>query len=320
MPTRAACRGSDDVIEAFSGFFLVGTIIAVGYLSTRAGVVSPGQGVVLSRMSYYVLAPCLLFAVLREADIRQLFSGVLWVSGLAAAACFAGFAVVAATALRRRGAELVIGSVAAGLANAGTLGIPVSVYFLGSAAYVAPIILAQAVLFMPLTLAVLDLIVSPGDRSIWRSATTLVQNPVLVATALGVFFSLMDIEVPAFIMDPVRLLGDASVPLVLLAFGMSFVGTGVLRDVGDRVDVFLVCAFKLLLMPTIAWALGAFAFGLQGMELYAVTLLAALPTAGNVFTFAQRYGRGEMIARDAGLLTTIGSLPALLVVTLLFAP
>jgi len=70
-------------------------------------------------------------------------------------------------------------------------------------------------------------------------------------------------------------------------------------------------------MPAAAWALGRFAFGLDGDALYAVTVLAALPTAQNVFTYAQRYETAEIVARDTVFITAIGSVAVLFAVALL---
>ena len=36
-----------------------------------------------------------------------------------------------------------------------------------------------------------------------------------------------------------------------------------------------------------------------------MVVLAALPTAQNVFSYAQRYERGEIMARDVALITTV---------------
>jgi malonate transporter len=46
-------------------------------------------------------------------------------------------------------------------------------------------------------------------------------------------------------------------------------------------------------------------------------VLAALPTAQNVFNYSQRFGIGETISRDTVFLTTIGCVPVLLAATLL---
>ncbi|WP_203567458.1 AEC family transporter [Aestuariimicrobium ganziense] len=143
------------------------------------------------------------------------------------------------------------------------------------------------------------------------------KNPVMVATLLGVLISVFSVPVPAFVVEPFRLIGNASVPLVLIAFGMSLHGQRPLVPGSGRRDVLLAVSLKLLAMPVIAWALGRFAFGLSGKDLLVVTVLAALPTAQNAYVFALRYQRGMAVARDAALVATVGSIPVLLLVTAL---
>ena len=86
---------------------------------------------------------------------------------------------------------------------------------------------------------------------------------------------------------------------------------------GRRRDILLATALKLVAMPVIAWAVAEFAFGLSPHDVLIVTVLAALPTAQNVFNYSQRYDVGETISRDTVFLTTLGCLPVLIVVTLL---
>jgi len=50
----------------------------------------------------------------------------------------------------------------------------------------------------------------------------------------------------------------------------------------------------------------------------AVTVLAALPTAQNIFLYAQRFEAGVIVARDAIFLSTIACVPVLLLIALLF--
>jgi predicted permease len=70
-------------------------------------------------------------------------------------------------------------------------------------------------------------------------------------------------------------------------------------------------------MPLVAFIVGRFVFALESELLFAVVVLAALPTAQNVFVYAQRYETAEVVARDTVFLTTIGSVPVLLTVALL---
>jgi predicted permease len=48
-------------------------------------------------------------------------------------------------------------------------------------------------------------------------------------------------------------------------------------------------------------------------------VIAALPTAQNVFNFAVRYDRGVILARDTIFVTTLLSVPAVLIITWLLA-
>ncbi|NKX52156.1 AEC family transporter, partial [Arthrobacter deserti] len=62
-----------------------------------------------------------------------------------------------------------------------------------------------------------------------------------------------------------------------------------------------------------------FLLGMEGHLLFAAVVLAALPTAQNVFVSAARYERGLVIAKDTVLLTTIVAVPAMMVLAWLLA-
>jgi malonate transporter len=311
-------RHTCEVTGVLLGFFVIGTMIAVGFVTGRSGVLGEHGQPVLARMVFFVLSPFLLFTVLADADVNQLFSALLVVSLIAALTCFAVYALVARLFWRRPAPETLIGSFASGYVNANNIGIPVSLYVLSSAAYSAPLILLQLLVFAPLALAVLDQSTS-GVRSFRRTILRPLTNPLIIGTVLGVLISVFDIAVPDFVMEPLRMIGAAAVPVVLISFGMSLSGQRPLAPGSGRRDVLLAVALKLGLMPLVAWAVGRFAFGMEGHELLVVTVLAALPTAQNVFNYAQRYQRGEILARDAGLLSTIGSVPVLFLIAALLA-
>ena len=100
-----------------------------------------------------------------------------------------------------------------------------------------------------------------------------------------------------------------------MSFGASLKGDGVLHE--ERVPTLVASTLKLVGMPAMAWAIGS-AFGLSGSDLYAAVILAALPTAQNVYNYTATYRVGETVARDTVFITTFLSLPAMLVIALLF--
>lgn len=301
------------------GFAIIGAVIAAGYLVGRLGILGPHAEFVLGRFAFFVLSPALLFTVLAEADAAQLFSSLLPVSAIAALCCMTVFALIARVVWRRRVPETTIGSLASGYANANNIGLPIAAYVLGDPAFAAPVILLQLVIFTPIALTILDVSTS-GSMSVRRVLSQPIRNPLIIGSALGLVLSVTGVTLPDAVMEPFHLIGAAAVPTVLLLFGMSLHGRRILEPGSGRRDILLAVALKLVAMPTLAWALGAFVFGLGGLPLFAVVVLAALPTAQNVFNYALRFDRAVPVARDSVLITTVLSVPALVVIAALLAP
>jgi malonate transporter and related proteins len=301
------------------GFAIIGSVIAVGYIVGRLGVLGPTATVVLGRAAFFVFLPALLFSVMAEADLAELFSALLPVSAIAALSCMLAFVLLARLLWRRGAPALTIGALASGYVNANNIGLPVAAYVIGDPTLVAPVILLQLVVFAPIALTILDVTTS-GRLSIGRVLTQPVRNPLIIASVLGLVVALLGVELPDPVVEPFRLLGAAAVPTVLFVFGLSLHGRRILEPGSGRRDVLLAVILKSIVMPLVAWGLGALVFGLEGVALFTVVVLAALPTAQNVYTYAARYQTAMPLARDSGLISTALAVPILIVVAALLAP
>ena len=299
-----------------TGFGIIAFVIAVGYVVGRIGLGGPQAGYVLNRIAFFVTNPALLFTVLAKENLHVVFSGVGLAANLAALASGGVFLVLSRLFFRRPAARTTIGTLSASYSNFNNIGIPVAVYVLGSAGYVAPVLLVQLIVFAPIALTVLD-VTSRGRVSVRDIVLNPVRNPMIIASVAGVIVAAFGWTLPGPVDSAFTLLSGAAVPLVLMAFGMSLHGAAPLRAAGARAEVLTATALKVAFMPLVGWVLGRFAFGLTGHELFVTTVLSALPAAQNVYNFAARYERGEIIARDAVLLTTIFSVPIVFVIALL---
>jgi malonate transporter len=304
------------MLESLTGFVVVGVAILVGWILGRIDLLGEHARPVLARLTFFVLSPFLLFVVLAQADVRMLFSALLPVSAIAAVAVILVYTLIARVAWKRSVGETVIGALGAGQVNSNNIGIPLSLYLLGSAAYPAPVILLQLLVFTPITMAILDA-VTTARASLWRAIGRVVTNPIVLGSLLGTIVSVSGVRLPPIVMEPAVLIANACVPILLIAYGISLHGQRVLGPSGRRRDIVLASILKLVAMPVIAWALAEFVFGLTAHDVLVVTVLAALPTAQNVFNYSQRYDVGETISRDTVFLTTIGCVPVLILVTLL---
>jgi malonate transporter len=304
------------MIDTLTGFAVVGVAIVLGYVIARIDLLGAHARHVLGRLVFFVLSPFLLFSVLAHADAALLFSSLLPVSAIAAVAVMAIYALIARFAWRRPVGDTVIGALSTGQVNANNIGIPLSLYLLGSAAYPAPVVLMQLLVLTPITLTILDAVTS--DRvSIRRTLVRTATNPIIIGSLLGTLVSVFDIPVPDIVMEPAQLIANAAVPVLLISYGMSLHGQRVLGTRGNRRDIVVASILKIAVMPLAAWATAEFLFRLSPEEVLIVTVLAALPTAQNVFNYSQRYGVAEPLSRDTVFLTTIGCLPALLLIMVL---
>jgi len=302
------------VLDALTGFVVVGVAIIVGWIIGRIDLLGPHARHVLGRLTFFVLSPFLLFVVLAQADVHTLFSALLPVSAIAAAAVFLVQGVVARLLWRRNVGETLIGMLSAGQVNSNNMGIPLSLYLLGSAAFPAPVILMQLLVFTPISMAIFEAITTGQRRPIPILRRT-ISNPIVIGSVLGVLVAVSGVQLPPIVMEPMALIADACVPVLLISYGISLHGQRVLATPGRRRDVLLATTLKLLAMPLVAWAAARFVFGLSDADVLIVTVLAALPTAQNVFNYSQRYDIGETISRDTIFLTTLGCLPVLLLIT-----
>jgi malonate transporter len=298
------------------GFGIIGVIIAAGWVVGRIDLLGPTGHQVLSRLVFFVLTPCLLFSTISRADVHVLFSELLVVSALASLAAAVVSVVLLKFVLRRSAAETTIGTMGGAYVNANNIGLPVATYVLGSATFVAPVLLYQLLVITPIVLSVMDTVTNRGS-SLGRAIVRPFTNPLLIASALGVLLAVLEVEVPDPVMQPLLLVGGAAVPVVLISFGMSLSGSKPLQAREGRADIAVATVLKLVVMPLVAWLLGAFVFDLGHDQLFVAVVLAGLPSAQNVFNYAQRYQTGVVVARDTVLVTTIGSVPLLVLVAAL---
>lgn len=306
-----------------SGFTVIFIVVGVGYLLGRTRVIGDHAHEVLSRLVFFVFTPALLFHSMVTSDLSVVFSSTLVIAGGSAFLIGAVYVVVAKLWFRRAVPELVIGGLSSSYVNSVNLGLPIAIFVLDDASFIAPLLLFQILIYSPIALLALDLTALDRDsgRSLLRdSLVAPITNPIVVGGLAGLSVSLIGWTPPAAVMSPLKMLGDASVPAALLAFGLSLTGVAVFKKgASPRRDIALASVLKMIVMPLAVYAFARWGFGQTGEALFAQVVIAALPTAQNVLVYATRYRRGQILARDTALITTLTSIPTIMIIALLLA-
>ena len=304
------------MVGALQGFLTIAAVIGCGWVLADRGVLDLTAQRALVSVSFLLATPALLLTLMARTPIGPALTRGLLATALAVAVVVPY--VVWALGVARHGlGETVVGALAAGYVNAGYLGLPVATYVLGDASLVVPTLLLQVLILQPFALALLDVDAARtsgrarSTRDLLRTAALRpVRNPITVAALAGALLSLTGTQLPAVVAAPAGLVGAAAVPTMLLAYGVSL-RLGPRLTVGDP-EVVLTSVLKALVQPLAAFLIARFALGLAPAVVLAVTVTSALPTAQNVFAHATRYRRGETVARDTILLTTLAAAPVIL--------
>lgn len=311
------------LLNVLQGFAVIGIVIAVGYIAARFRIGGPTAQQVLHLFVFFICNPCLLFTMLSKQELSVIFHSSIIVAFLSALIVAAIFFTLNKLLFHMDTANATVGCLNAMYENANNIGLPVATYILGNPALVAPILLMQQLVFTPVALTVLDISTS-GKASAKRILTQPLRQPIILGSLAGVIVSWIDSAtgvyiVPTWLYDPLHMIGQAAVPLVLMAFGMSLHGMKPPAKGKGRGALVTVVVLKNVVMPLVTFLLAYFMMGYRGTVLYGCVVLSALPCAQNVYNYAARYNTATDFARDGILWTTVLSPIVIAVIAVLLA-
>lgn len=306
----------DVVSRVWPFFLLVGAGLTLSRLRLLDGRMTQG----LSAYVYWVGFPALLVHSLSRLG-RPEHELILGLGAYAGA----GLAVMALVVLGGRllswsKAERAGAGMASGVGNSAFLALPITAAVMGAetARLVAGVV---AIDFVVMAATGVGLLGWAAGRSVWRSTAQAFRNPVVAAALAGVALALLDLALPEPLDRAVGMAAASGSPVGLVALGAAL---GLRETEGQETPangpVVLAALAKLIAFPVLAWlAIGltpappAFRAG--------ATLLAAAPTAVNVFIQTRAYGvfaRGA--ARTVALTTALSLLTLALAALLLRHP
>ena len=308
--------------------------VALGWVAGRlrwlgepAGGIDPAR--LLGHAAFYIFVPALLFRTTARLDM----AGLPWATVVAFFVPVVGMllAVYGTARWRRRGAvaaDLDAGERAAAapavqaitvvFGNSVQVGIPMAAALFGEAGlgiHIALVSLHALVLLTVLTVLVeLDLARARAQHeataSLLRTLRQTLRNtlihPVMLPVLAGLVWQATGWPLPGVLDETLQLLGTAVAPLCLVLIGITLAYTaGKTVAVAARAALGL-SLLKLLGLPALVLAVAHWGFGLSGLPLQVVVLMAALPCGSNALIFAQRYRSQEAETTTAIVLSTLG--------------
>jgi predicted permease len=270
----------------------------------------------LSSLAIYVLLPCLIFHSLLTTEltlaealpivfILVLTTGTLWALGKGVAR------------LRRlpRDEESFF-LLATLFMNAGNMGMPVALYAFGQRGLDLAVI---CVLVANLLMNTVAVYYSSRHRGGRRAALrTIFSLPTIYAAAAALIVrGLLHISLPAFLLDPIQILGMAIIPLAQLLLGIQ------LAKARARVRTHLVSVavpnlVRLVLAPAVAHAF-VILLDVHGLAAKVAVLVCAMPSAVNIAIYTTEFGLQPRRTATAVFTSTVASFVTLSALLLLLS-
>jgi len=292
------------------------SLVLLGWLVARWRPL-PLEGLAwLNLFILYLALPALFFRLLARTPLTEFANGAFLLrTTLATLLVFAlGFAIAR---LARRGDTRVatIQGFAGAYGNIGYMGPPLAIAAFGPAAGVPVALVFCFDNALHFTLAPLLMTLGDPARSeasgasiatlLGGIARQIVTHPFILATMAGMLAAAVRWQPPGPVDALLLSLSNAAAPCALFAMGV----TAALRPL-RRVppELLWLVPIKLLVHPALVYALLAPLPALEPVWLHAAVLLAALPSATNVFVLAQQYGVWEERASSAVVLSTLLSI------------
>ncbi|WP_066304276.1 AEC family transporter [Bacillus sp. FJAT-29814] len=190
--------------------------------------------------------------------------------------------------------------------NSGNYGAPVALFAFGHEAFNYAVIIMVIHGLLINTVGIF--IASYGNKnasSIKTALMNVVKMPIIYGVILGLLFQFLNIRLPSTILDSISLVGDATIPTIMLVLGMQLSEMKV-QNFGKRY-VNIITFVKMILSPAIAAVLVLFMPVDQTIKQVFI-LLGAMPVAANTIILALQFEIEPDLISYTTLITTLLSL------------
>ncbi|RZI82797.1 MAG: AEC family transporter [Rubrivivax sp.] len=273
-------------------------LILTGFALCRFSSLKRPVWEVVERLVYHLLFPALLFASIVKSPLQPGDAAALATGGV----LICGLGLMMATALRwLPGVDPRLHASGAQVAFRfnSYIGLALAERLAGAqgVAWIA-VLIALCVPFC--NAGAVWTLARHGGQDTWRE---LARNPLIISTVAGLAVKMSGLPLPDWLVGTVARIGQAALPMGLLAVGAGLKMTGLAASPGLAAGLLGIRHFVL---PVVALALGPL-LGLNSAQHGILVAFAALPTASSAYVLAVRMGgNGPFVAGLITLSTLLG--------------
>ena len=276
--------------------------LAIGIAFKLLGVVTDEEVKKFTHFTFLALYPFLMFDNLYGKDIGDNFNAKLVIYALA----FLAFQIASSWIFVCKTQPLSYdrGAMIQALfrSNIVLMGLPIAINLFGkgNVTAVAVVLLFVVPIYNVVAVVIFE-IFRGGKIDVAGIVKGVFTNPLIIGGIAALIVMAVGLTVPTPIYNTIVTLSDSTTPIAMILLGASL---NLKRFESDVAKVVICVVGKIVIFPAIG-ILGAVLLGFRGVELIAIVLETATPTALASFAMASSMGGNGKLAGEAVVLSTI---------------
>jgi malate permease and related proteins len=268
-------------------------VIAVGYIWGKSGRRYDLEFVTSIAMN--LGSPCLAFSTLTNIKMSHALMGRV---SLATVSAIMIFAITGYLILRCSGLSIDAFLAPIMFPNIGNMGLPVCLFAYGNEGLALAIVVFAVILIGQFTVAIFLYSGTFASSAIFK-------NPVIISIIISFALLITGVSPPQWIVKSTKLIGDITIPVMLITLGVSLSNMRVLNTSRAILLSIARTGLGFLVGLLISWL-----FGLTGIARGVFILQCSMPVAVFNYLLAEQYGKKP---KDVAELIIISTLLSILV-------
>ena len=282
-------------------------LVIVGFVAGKLGYLGGDFDRQLSRLVINITCPALILssAMTGQLPDRRYILPLLAISVITYVVLTAVAFLLPRYLTRQQQDEGVVGF-ALMFGNVGFMGYPVVASIFGHEAVFYAAVLNVVNTFAVFTIGTVLVTGSSEVEGSRFQKKVLYSTPMLAAYLTMAIVALEIDNIPAFVSQPLTMLGNITVPAALLIIGSSMSQLSLRTMLGNR-TVYLTTLFRLVLLPVAVYYLTSL-MGFSDFVVNINTLVIAMPVATYGTILCLKYGRDTTVITEVTFITTLLSM------------
>ena len=282
-------------------------LVIVGFVAGKLGYLGGDFDRQLSRLVINITCPALILssAMTGQLPDRRYILPLLGIRVITYVVLTAVAFLLPRYLTRQQQDEGVVGF-ALMFGNVGFMGYPVVASIFGHEAVFYAAVLNVVNTFAVFTIGTV-LVTGSSEVEGSRFQKKVLYSTPMLAAYLTMAIGALEIDnIPAFVSQPLTMLGNITVPAALLIIGSSMSQLSLRTMLGNR-TVYLTTLFRLVLLPVAVYYLTSL-MGFSDFVININTLVIAMPVATYGTILCLKYGRDTTVITEVTFITTILSM------------